>query len=170
MRLLTTLAFISGALALATRSPVQHLSDIQTVQDDTSFNAEDTVLVIPEITSRDETMSSSKVEKRMPGTEATVRMPTAPGPGSTPITIAGITITFVMAKRWVVRNGVEVFEDFVEHVLFRNGNGARMVVEAVANGIKFFSMHMAAGVQSTDELPIGAEHFKLTVQPVSNEL
>lgn len=122
------------------------------------------------ITSRDETVSSSEVEKRMPGTEATVRLPTEEGPGSTPITIAGIIITFVMAKRWVVRNGVEVFEEFVEHVLFRNGNGARMAVEAVANGVKFFSMRMAAGVQSTDELPIGADNFKLTVQSVSDEL
>ncbi|KAG6095640.1 hypothetical protein E4U30_002163, partial [Claviceps sp. LM220 group G6] len=101
---------------------------------------------------------------------ATVRMPKEPGPGSTPITIAGITITFIMAKRWIQRNGEEVLENFIKHVLFTNRNPARMAVEAVANGITFFSMHMAQNVQSTDDLPIGADYFKLVVQPLGDEL
>ncbi|KAG6084503.1 hypothetical protein E4U16_001632 [Claviceps sp. LM84 group G4] len=170
MRLHTTLAFVSGALALATGPLVQHPSDQQTVQGDTSFNAEDTVLVTSEITSRDETVSSSEVEKRMPGTEATVRMPQAPGPGATPITIAGITITFIMAKRWIQRNGEEVLEHYVKHLLFRNQNPGRMAVEAIANGLKFFSMHMAQNVQSTDDPPTGADYFKLTVEALGDEL
>ncbi|KAG6116904.1 hypothetical protein E4U14_008278 [Claviceps sp. LM454 group G7] len=173
MRLLTTLAFVSAALALVTGPPVQRPSDQQTVQGDTLLYPENAVLETDSgrrITSRDETVSSSEVEKRMPGTQATVRMPKEPGPGSTPITIAGITITFVMAKRWIQRNGEEVLENFVKHVLFTNRNPARMAVEAVANGITFFSMHMAQNVQSTDDLPIGADSFKLVVQPLGDEL
>ncbi|KAG6066600.1 hypothetical protein E4U32_005663 [Claviceps aff. humidiphila group G2b] len=173
MRLLTTLAFVSAALALVTGPPVQRPSDQQTVQGDTLLYPENAVLETDSgrrITSRDETVSSSEVEKRMPGTQATVRMPKEPGPGSTPITIAGITITFIMAKRWIQRNGEEVLENFVKHVLFTNRNPARMAVEAVANGITFFSMHMAQNVQSTDDLPIGADYFKITVQPLGDEL
>ncbi|KAG6138238.1 hypothetical protein E4U35_000693 [Claviceps purpurea] len=170
MRLLTALTFASGALALAT-GPVQRPADQQTVQGDALLNPENAVLAIPEITPRDETVSSSEVGKRNPGTEATVRMPTAPGPGAGPLTIAGVTIIFVMGKRWIQRQGEEVLEHFVKHVLFRNGNRARMFVQATANGINFFTMRMAQNVQTYDQdPPTGADFFKLVVRPVNDEL
>ncbi|KAG6317628.1 hypothetical protein E4U44_008544 [Claviceps purpurea] len=170
MRLLTALTFASAALALAT-GPVQRPADQPTVQGDALLNPENAVLATPEITPRDETVSSSEVGKRNPGTEATVRMPTAPGPGAAPLTIAGITIIFVMGKRWIQRQGEEVLEHFVKHVLFRNGNRARMIVQATANGINFFNMRMAQNVQTYDQdPPTGADFFKLVVRPANDEL
>ncbi|KAG6091222.1 hypothetical protein E4U30_007399, partial [Claviceps sp. LM220 group G6] len=81
MRLLTTLAFVSAALALVTGPPVQRPSDQQTVQGDTLLYPENAVLETDSgrrITSRDETVSSSEVEKRMPGTQAVTRTGTQP--------------------------------------------------------------------------------------------
>ncbi|KAG5919630.1 hypothetical protein E4U61_000725 [Claviceps capensis] len=170
MRFLTALTFASGALALAT-GPVQHPADQQTVQGDALLNPDNAVLTTPGITPQDETVSSSEVEKRNPGTSASVRLPTAMGNSARPITIAGITISFVMAKRWVQRNGEEVLEYFVKHVLFCNRNPTRMIVQASANGLNFFNMRMAANVQSYDEdPPTGANFFELVVRPSNDEL
>ncbi|KAG6116254.1 hypothetical protein E4U13_002010 [Claviceps humidiphila] len=167
MRLLTTLALASGALALAT-GPVQPPADQQTVEGDALLNPDNAVLVT-EITPRDETVSSSEVDKRMTGTQATVRMPRGPNDPTT-VTIAGITITFIMAHRWVQRQSKNVAEFYVKHVLFANRNPARMAVQAIANGLTFFNMRMAQNVQSSDDPPMGADTFKLVVSAVSDEL
>ncbi|KAG6293017.1 hypothetical protein E4U09_003162 [Claviceps aff. purpurea] len=167
MRLLTALTFASGALALAT-GLVHDPADQQTVQGDVLLNPENAVLATPEITPRDETVSSSEVGKRNPGTEATVRMPNGPSPAS--VTIAGITVSFMMAHRWIQVNGKNVLEYYVRNVTFRNGTRGRVFVDAVANGLNFFTMRMAAGVQYSDDPPFGADTFKLVVRPINDEL
>ncbi|KAG6124602.1 hypothetical protein E4U12_008061 [Claviceps purpurea] len=170
MRLLTALTFASGALALAT-GPVHDPADQQTVQGDALLNPENAVLATPEITSRDETASSaelSEVEKRAPGTQASVRMPK--GPSAASVTIAGITVSFIMAHRWIERQGKNVAEYYVKHMTFRNENNARTIVEATANGLKFFTMRMAENVQYSEDPPFGADFFKLVVRPVNDEL
>ncbi|KAG5931790.1 hypothetical protein E4U59_007907 [Claviceps monticola] len=170
MRFLTALTFASGALALAT-GPVQHPADQQTVQGDALLNPGNSVLTTPGTTAQDETVSTSEVGKRNPGTTATVRFPTDIGRSARPITIAGITVTFVMAKRWIQRNGENVLEYFVQHVLFRNGNPTRMIVQATANGLSFFNVRLASNVQTYDnDPPAGASVFELVVRPVNDEL
>ncbi|KAG5928294.1 hypothetical protein E4U60_007812 [Claviceps pazoutovae] len=170
MRFLTALTFASGALALAT-GPIQHPADQQTVQGDALLSPENAVLTTPGITSQDETVSSSEVEKRTPGTSASVRLPTNPDSGALPITIAGIVISFVMSKRWIERNGERVLEWFVQHVIFRNQNPVRTIVEATANGLSLFNMRMAQNVQMYGEdPPAGADFFTLVVRPLNDEL
>ncbi|KAG5934971.1 hypothetical protein E4U60_003430 [Claviceps pazoutovae] len=167
MRFLTALTFASGALALAT-GPVQRPADQQTVQGDASLNPENAVLATPEITSRDETVSPSGVEKRVPGIEAKIPIPTGPDPKT--VTIAGITVSFIMAHRWIQVNGKNVLEYFVKHLMFRNRNSERTLVEAAANGFTFFTMRMAGGVQYTDDPPFGADTLNLVVRPLNDEL
>ncbi|KAG6311349.1 hypothetical protein E4U22_002713 [Claviceps purpurea] len=167
MRFLTALTFASGALALAT-GPVQHPADQQTVQGDTSLNPENAVLATPEITPRDETVSSSEVEKRAPGIEANIPMPK--GPSAASVTIAGITVSFIMAHRWIEVKGKNVVEYYVKHLLFRNETPGRIVVQAIANGLGFFTMRMSGGVQYSEDPPFGADTLKLVVRAVNDEL
>ncbi|KAG6066602.1 hypothetical protein E4U32_005665 [Claviceps aff. humidiphila group G2b] len=160
MRLLTTLAFASGALALAT-GPVQHPADQRTVEGDALLNAENAVLVTPEITSRDETVPSSELEKRMGGTQATIRLPTEPSPAS--IVIAGVTVSFIMTYRWVERQGMNAKQYYVEYVKFHNRNRERKLVQAVANGAFIQDRLMESGFSQTRDAPQGITNFVLTV-------
>ncbi|KAG6054095.1 hypothetical protein E4U17_004069 [Claviceps sp. LM77 group G4] len=166
MRLLTALAFASGALALAT-GPVQHSAGQQEVQGDASFNPEDAALAVPEIAPRDDTVSSSELQKRA-GYEETVQLPVVGNPRS--ITIAGVVITFIMAKRMVQRGGAEFAEFFVDKIKFKSQNPGFTAVQAIANGVSFFSRHVVKGYESTGEVPTGAEAFKLIVAPTNDEL
>ncbi|KAG6091221.1 hypothetical protein E4U30_007398 [Claviceps sp. LM220 group G6] len=169
MRLLTALALASGALALAT-GPVQHPADHQTVEGDALLNPENAVLAT-EITTRDETVSSSEVDKRMPGVQASVRIPRGPADPTT-VTIAGITVTFIVAQRWIKKAGKGVMEFSVKSVGFANRNNAgKMIVQAVAKGATFFSMRMAENVQRFADVPTqGPDAFTLIVTAVDDEL
>ncbi|KAG5974401.1 hypothetical protein E4U56_004728 [Claviceps arundinis] len=169
MRLLTTLALASGALALAT-GPVQHPADHQTVESHALLNPENAVLAT-EITTRDETVSSSEVDKRMPGVEATVRIPRGPTDPTT-VTIAGITVTFLVAQRWIKKAGKGIMEFSVTGVGFANrSHTGKMIVQAVAKGATFFSMRMAENVaRFADDPPTGADAFTLIVTAVDDEL
>ncbi|KAG5950797.1 hypothetical protein E4U58_001412 [Claviceps cyperi] len=167
MRFLPVFALASGALALAT-GPVQQTADQQTVQGDELLNPENAVLATPEITLRDDTVSSSELEKRNPSTQATIRFPAEANPR--PVVIAGITITFTMGYRWVKQAGKNVVQYYVKHLLFANGNPGRTAVQAIANGATFFSMRMAQNVQRPEDPPAGVNAFTLFVTDVHDEL
>ncbi|KAG6066601.1 hypothetical protein E4U32_005664 [Claviceps aff. humidiphila group G2b] len=168
MRLLTALALASGALALAT-GPVQHPADHQTVEGDALLNPENAVLAT-EITTRDETVSSSEVDKRMPGVQASIRIPRGPADPTT-VTIAGITVTFIVAQRWIKKAGKGIMEFSVKSVTFANDNAGKKVVQAVAKGATFFSMRMARNVQRFADVPSqGPDAFTLIVTAVDDEL
>ncbi|KAG5974400.1 hypothetical protein E4U56_004727 [Claviceps arundinis] len=167
MRFLTVLALASGAFALAT-GPVQHPADQQTVEGDALLNPDNAVLVT-EITPRDETVPSSEVDKRMPGVQASVRIPRGPSDPTT-VTIAGITVTFLVAQRWIKKAGKGIMEFSVKSVTFGNDNAGKKIVQAIANGVSFFSMRMAENVQRSDDAPAGADAFTLIVTPVTDEL
>ncbi|KAG6092573.1 hypothetical protein E4U14_000592 [Claviceps sp. LM454 group G7] len=166
MRLLTALAFASGALALAT-GPVQHPAVQQDVQGDASFNPEDAALAAPEIAPRDETVSSSELQKRV-GVEQTIDLPVVGNPQS--IVVAGVVVTFIMAKRMVERGGARFAEFFVDKIMFKSQNPGFTAVQAIANGIEFFSRHVVKGFEATGEVPTGADTFKMIVAPTNDEL
>ncbi|KAG6160813.1 hypothetical protein E4U22_001600 [Claviceps purpurea] len=167
MRLLTALAFASGVLALAT-GPVQHPAGQQEVQGVASFNSEDAaVLVVPDIAPRDETVSSSALEKRT-GYEATVPLPVVGNPRS--VTIAGVIVTFIMAKRMVQRGGAEFAEFFVDKIMFKSQNPGFTKIQAIANGVTFLSRKIVKSFEATGEVPTGAEAFKLFVEQTNDEL
>ncbi|KAG6020638.1 hypothetical protein E4U19_006238 [Claviceps sp. Clav32 group G5] len=168
MRLLTILSLASGALALAT-GPVKQPADHQLVEGDALLNTENAVLAT-EITPRDETVSSSEVDKRMPGVQATVRIPTGPSDPTT-VTIAGITVTFIVAQRWIKQAGKSVFEFSVKGVGFTNRSHGKMIVQGLVQGVEFFTMRMKENVaRFADNPPIGADAFTLVVTAVDDEL
>ncbi|KAG5946751.1 hypothetical protein E4U59_003105 [Claviceps monticola] len=166
MRLLTALAFASGVLALAT-GPVQHPAGQQEVQGVASFNPEDAALVVPEIAPRDETVSLSALEKRA-GYEAEVPLPVVGNPRS--VTIAGVIVTFIMAKRMVQRGGAEFAEFFVDKIMFKSQNSGFTKIQAIANGVTFFSRKIVKAFEASGEVPTGADVFKLFVEQTDDEL
>ncbi|KAG5936094.1 hypothetical protein E4U60_002800 [Claviceps pazoutovae] len=166
MRLLTALAFASGVLALAT-GPVQHPAGQQEVQGVASFNPGDAALVVPEVAPRDETVSVSALEKRT-GYQADVPLPVVGNPHA--VTIAGVVVTFIMAKRMVERGGAKFAEFFVDKVMFKSLNPGFTKVQAIANGIEFFSRKIVKSFEATGEVPTGADVFKMFVEPTNDEL
>ncbi|KAG5987354.1 hypothetical protein E4U52_007674 [Claviceps spartinae] len=105
----------------------------------------------------------------MPGVQASVRIPRGPADPTT-VTIAGITVTFIVAQRWIKKAGKGILEFSVKSVAFANDNAGKKIVQAVANGVTFFSMRMAENVQRYDDAPTGADAFTLIVTAVDNEL
>ncbi|KAG6116253.1 hypothetical protein E4U13_002009 [Claviceps humidiphila] len=113
------------------------------------------------ITSWDETVPSSELEKRVSGSQATIRLPTEPSPAS--IVIAGITVSFIMTYRWVERQGLNAKQYYVQYVKFRNRNSERKLVQAVANGAFIQDRLMESGFEQTRDAPEGITNFVLTV-------
>ncbi|KAG6113283.1 hypothetical protein E4U14_001760 [Claviceps sp. LM454 group G7] len=166
MRLLNALAFASGVFALAT-GPVQPLADQHTVQGDASLDLENAVAPASELTARDEIVSSSELEKREPGTSATVRFPHEANPSA--VVIAGVSISFIMAYRYVVRQGTRVRDYYVSRIGYHNENAGRIAIQAVANGVQMLNQHIESERQGLMDPPAGADNFLLVVTPLSND-
>ncbi|KAG6099735.1 hypothetical protein E4U30_001745 [Claviceps sp. LM220 group G6] len=167
MRLLTALAFASGVLALVT-GPVQPLADQQTVQDDASLNLENAVVPPSELTARDEIVSSSELEKREPSTSATVRFPGPNEDDPSAVVIAGISITFIMAYRYVVRQGQSVRDYYVMFISYHNQNAGRVAIQAVGNGVRMLDRHIEREGRGLMVPPAGANNFLLVVRRLFN--
>ncbi|KAG6112902.1 hypothetical protein E4U31_002121 [Claviceps sp. LM219 group G6] len=168
MRLLTTLTFALGALALAT-GPVKSTTDQAAVNGDVSVNLDDATAT-EGITKWDEGASPSELEKRISGGLVTRNIPLPHIPNPAPIIIAGVTITFNMAARWTVRNGNLNLDYYAQSVRFINLSARRLVVEAVANGANIFFRRMSVGRIDTGTCPEDVESFRLFISPVDDEL
>ncbi|KAG6055444.1 hypothetical protein E4U32_006277 [Claviceps aff. humidiphila group G2b] len=173
MRLLNALAFASGVLALAI-GPVQPLADQQTVQGDAtdaSLNLENAVVPVSDkLTPRDEIVSSSELEKREPGTSATVRFPGGPNAANpSAVIIAGVSISFIMAYRYIERQGTRVRDYYVRRIGYHNENAGRIAIQAVANGVEMLNQHIESERQGLMDPPEGANNFLLVVTPLSND-
>ncbi|KAG6018802.1 hypothetical protein E4U40_007743 [Claviceps sp. LM458 group G5] len=159
MRLLTALVFASGVLSLAT-GPVQPLADA-------SLNPENAVVAAPDIiTTRDETVPSSELDKRMNGNMASVFMPHAADAAA--VVIAGVSVSFIMASRVIRRQGQDVTEWFVKQLRFHNTNPTNTVVQCVANGINLYNREMRREFVETKDVPDGIRAFKMVVSQVSD--
>ncbi|KAG5967438.1 hypothetical protein E4U56_000892 [Claviceps arundinis] len=167
MRLLTALAFASGVVALAT-GPVQPPTDQQTVQDDASLNLENAVVAASEITSRDDTVPSLDLDKRMNGAMATILMPTVADAAA--VVIAGVSVSFIMASRVIRRQGQSVTEWFVRQLRIHNQNPTTTVVQIVANGANFYDRHLKTEFIDIRDAPEGLSKLTLVVSQQNNEL
>ncbi|KAG6104005.1 hypothetical protein E4U13_000253 [Claviceps humidiphila] len=168
MRLLTALAFASGVVALAT-GPVQPPTDQQTVQGDASLNLDNAVVAASEITSRDDTVPSQDLDKRMNGAMATILMPTVADAAA--VVIAGVSVSFIMASRVIRRQGQSVTEWFVKQLKIHNQNDSRTVVQLViGEGITLYDRHMNKEFVETRTIPEGIKALTMTVSQQNNEL
>ncbi|KAG6062096.1 hypothetical protein E4U17_003546 [Claviceps sp. LM77 group G4] len=168
MRLLTTLTFALGALALAT-GPVKSTADQLAVHGDASVNLDDAT-AIEGITKRDEEASPSELDKRIGGGTVMRDIPLPHIPNPAPIIIAGVTIIFNMAARWTVVNGNLNLDYYAKSVRFTNLSARRLVVEAIANGANIFFRHMSVGRIDTGTCPENAENLRLYISPALDEL
>ncbi|KAG5962686.1 hypothetical protein E4U58_003795 [Claviceps cyperi] len=170
MRILTALGFACGALAVAIGS-VQSSKNSLTVDGEGSPDLKNAVAT-HEITHQDEELSSFKFDKRTLGRGAQLsglQLPTKPNPE--PLIIAGVTVTFIMATRWVRAQGTNLMQYYVKTMAFRNQNSQRIAIQAFANGANFLSFSTLGeqGVQSQTP-PDGVQTFSLSVAPVHTEL
>ncbi|KAG6107935.1 hypothetical protein E4U13_006737 [Claviceps humidiphila] len=167
MRLLTALAFASGVLALAT-GPVQPLADRQTVQDDASLDPDNAVDLALELPPWDKVASSSELEKREPSTSATVRFPGPDEGDPSAVVIAGISITFIMAYRYVMRQGERVRDHYVMFISYHNQNAGRVAIQAVGNGVRMLDQHIERDGRGLILPPAGVNNFLLVVRRLFN--
>ncbi|KAG6054235.1 hypothetical protein E4U32_007065 [Claviceps aff. humidiphila group G2b] len=166
MRLLTVLSLACGALALAT-GPVQPLTDSFTVDGGGSLNLKDAA-VAQEITRRDEEVSSSKLDKRTGFLMENLILPNEANPQN--VVYAGITISFIMATRYVMRQGRRVQQWYTESMYFQNNGAQRMAVQAVALGEKFFYSRLDSDGAASGNPDPKASTFSLSITPVNDEL
>ncbi|KAG6036258.1 hypothetical protein E4U19_003444 [Claviceps sp. Clav32 group G5] len=168
MRLLPTLTFALGALALAT-GPVKSTADQLAVNGDVSVNLDDAT-AIEGITQRDEEASPSELDKRISGGMVTqnIQLPHIPNPA--PIVIGGVTIVFNMVARWTVVNGNLNLDYYAKSLRFMNLSARRLVVEAIANGANVYFRRMSVGKIDTSSCPENAESLRLYISPVQDEL
>ncbi|KAG5963892.1 hypothetical protein E4U56_002536 [Claviceps arundinis] len=169
MRLLNALTFASGVAAMATGS-VQLLTDQQIDQDDASLNPENAVAVVaaPEITSRDDTVPSLELDKRMNGAIATILMPTVADAAA--VVIAGVSVSFIMASRVIRRQGQSVTEWFVKQLKIHNQNDSRTVVQLViGEGITLYDRHMNKEFVETRTIPEGIKALTMTVSQLPSD-
>ncbi|KAG6092567.1 hypothetical protein E4U30_001744 [Claviceps sp. LM220 group G6] len=168
MRLLNALTFASGIVALAT-GPVQPRTDQQTVQGDASLNPENAVIAASDkITSRDDTVPSLDLDKRMNGAMATILMPQVADAAA--VVIAGVSVSFIMASRVIRRQGQSVTEWFVRQLRIHNQNPTTTVVQIVANGANFYDRHMKTEFIDIRDAPEGLRKLTLVVSQQDNEL
>ncbi|KAG6109314.1 hypothetical protein E4U14_003276 [Claviceps sp. LM454 group G7] len=168
MRIFIALGFACGALAVAI-GPVESSKSSLTVDDKESTDLINAVTT-HEITHQDEELSSSKLNKRV-GRGIVIndlQIPRRPNPE--PVILAGVTVSFIMASRYVRVQGTNILQYYVKNMSFRNQNAQRMAVEAIANGINFFSYHLSEQGVRVGKPPDGAETFKLSIEPVDSEL
>ncbi|KAG6100137.1 hypothetical protein E4U30_005363 [Claviceps sp. LM220 group G6] len=168
MRILIALGFACGALAAAI-GPVQSSKSSLTVDGKESTDLINAVTT-HEITHQDEELSSSKLNKRV-GRGVVIndlQIPRRPNPE--PIILAGVTVSFIMASRYVRVQGTNILQYYVKNMSFHNQNAQRMAVEAIANGINFFSYHLSEQGFRVGNPPDGAQTFKLSIEPVDSEL
>ncbi|KAG5974708.1 hypothetical protein E4U13_000492 [Claviceps humidiphila] len=167
MRLLTLLSLACGALALAT-GPVQPLTDSLAVHGGESLNLKDAA-VAQEITRRDEEVSSSELDKREGFLLKDLWLPDEPNPAN--VVFAGVTISFIMATRYVMRQGRRVKQWYTESMHFQNNGPNRVAVQAMALGEKFFYSRLGedGGDASGNPNP-RASTYSLSITPVNDEL
>ncbi|KAG5993624.1 hypothetical protein E4U52_001798 [Claviceps spartinae] len=168
MRILIALGFACGALAVAI-GPVQSSKSSLTVDGKESTDLINAVTT-HEITHQDEELSSSKLNKRV-GRGIVIndlQIPRRPNPE--PVILAGVTVSFIMASRYVRVKGTNILQYYVKNMSFHNQNAQRMAVQAIANGINFFSYHLSEQGIRVGNPPDGAQTFKLSIEPVDSEL
>ncbi|KAG6023338.1 hypothetical protein E4U40_004039 [Claviceps sp. LM458 group G5] len=168
MRLLTALGFACGALAVAT-GPVQSSKDSLTVDGERLPDPKNDVTT-HEISHQDEELSSSNLKKLVGRGSVLndIQLPRRPNPE--PVILAGVTVSFIMASRYVRVQGTNLLQYYVKNMSFHNQNAQRVAVEAIASGVNFFSYHLSDGGIRAGNPPDGAETFKLIVEPVNSEL
>ncbi|KAG6297187.1 hypothetical protein E4U46_000093 [Claviceps purpurea] len=169
MRLLTTLTFALGALALAT-GPVKSTTDQLAVNGDVSVNLDDATAV-EGITKRDEEASpSEELEKRIAGgvVARNIQLPHIPNP--LPITVAGVMITYNMVARWRMIDGRLTLDYVAQSLRFVNLSARRLLVEAMAHGANFYFRRLNVGRIDTGITPDDTETFNLVISPVNDEL
>ncbi|KAG5985919.1 hypothetical protein E4U52_000780 [Claviceps spartinae] len=169
MRLLTVLSLACGALSLAT-GPVQPLTDSFTVDGGESLKQESVIAIsrVPLITRRDEEVSSSKLDKRTGFVMENLILPNEANPQN--VVYAGITISFIMATRYVMRQGRRVQQWYTESMYFQNNGAQRMAVQAVALGKKFFYSRLDSNGAASGNPDPKALTFSLSITPVNDEL
>ncbi|KAG6113121.1 hypothetical protein E4U13_003980 [Claviceps humidiphila] len=168
MRVLIALGFAYGALAIAI-GPVQFSKSSLTVDGKESSDLIKAV-VTHEIAHPDEELSSSKLNKRV-GRGIVIndlQIPHRPNPE--PVILAGVTVSFIMASRYVRVQGTNILQYYVKNMSFHNQNAQRVAVEPIANGINFFSYHLSDQGVRVGKPPDGAATFKLSIEPVDSEL
>lgn len=115
-------------------------------------------------------MSSSGLEKREPGTSATVRFPGGPNAANpSTVIIAGVSISFIMAYRYIISQGTRVRDYYVRRIGYHNENAGRIAIQAVANGVQMLNQHIESERQGLMDPPEGANNFLLVVTPLSND-
>ncbi|KAG6275372.1 hypothetical protein E4U47_000946 [Claviceps purpurea] len=154
MRVLIALGFACGALAVAI-GPVQSSKDNRTVNGEGSPNLKNAVAT-HEITHQDEELSSSKLNKRVGrGVQLNdIQLP------------PGVTVSFIMASRYVRAQGTNILQYYVKNMSFHNQNAQRVAVQAIANGINFFSYRLGDQGIRAGTPPDGAATFMLVIEPV----
>ncbi|KAG6069235.1 hypothetical protein E4U32_002370 [Claviceps aff. humidiphila group G2b] len=168
MRIRIALGFACGALAVAI-GPVQSSESSLTVDGKESTDLISAVTT-HEITHQDEELSSSKLNKRV-GRGIVIndlQIPRRPNPE--PVILAGVTVSFIMASRYVRVQGTNILQYYVKNMSFHNQNAQRVAVEAIASGINFFSYHLSDQGIRVGKPPDGAETFKLSIEPLDSEL
>ncbi|KAG6046624.1 hypothetical protein E4U39_001174 [Claviceps sp. Clav50 group G5] len=166
MRLLTALSLACGALALAT-GPVQPLTDSLTVSGGKSLNLRNAA-VAQEITRRDEEVSSSELEKREGFLLKDLWLPNEPNPQN--VVFAGVTISFIMATRFVMRQGRRVKQWYTESMHFQYHGDRRVAVQAMAAGEKFFYSHLSNEGGASGNPDPQASTYSLAIDVVNDEL
>ncbi|KAG6165125.1 hypothetical protein E4U24_002528 [Claviceps purpurea] len=166
MRILIALGFACGALAVAI-GPVQSSKDNRTVNGEGSPNLKNAVAT-HEFTHQDEELSSSKLNKRVGrGVQLNdIQLPRRPNPE--PVILAGVTVSFIMASRYVRAQGTNILQYYVKNMSFHNQNAQRVAVQAIANGINFFSYRLGDQGIRAGTPPDGAATFMLVIEPVAD--
>ncbi|KAG6231887.1 hypothetical protein E4U26_006263 [Claviceps purpurea] len=156
MRILIALGFACGALAVAI-GPVQYSKDNRTVNGEGSPNLKNAVAT-HEFTHQDEELSSSKMNKRVGrGVQLNdIQLP------------PGVTVSFIMASRYVRAQGTNILQYYVKNMSFHNQNAQRVAVQAIANGINFFSYRLGDQGIRAGTPPDGAATFMLVIEPVAD--
>ncbi|KAG5957892.1 hypothetical protein E4U56_005933 [Claviceps arundinis] len=166
MRFLTALSLACGALALAT-GPVQPLTDSFTVDGGESLNLKDAA-VAQEINRRNEEVSPSELDKREGFLMKDLWLPDEANPAN--VVFAGVTISFIMASRYVMSRGRRVLQWYTQSMNFQYNGPQRVAVQALALGEKFFYSHLSDQGSASGNPNPDASTYSLSITPVNDEL
>lgn len=116
------------------------------------------------IAGKNEAATPDELTKRTVGYEWN-DIPMATGKNPAKQVVAGITITYVVAKSYVQRNGHRVPEWNTVLMRFKNSARHARLVQAVVNGVTFFSKILRPGEEDSQMVPPNAQFYDLIVDP-----
>ncbi|KAG5983258.1 hypothetical protein E4U55_000401 [Claviceps digitariae] len=171
MRLLNILALACGALAMVT--PEVEPRNLVAIREDTEICPS---LKNRGMDERDED-ALSHLDKRVQAS-GLLKIP-IPAGGPTDITqkLIGLTVTFVMASRWVQQGKRNVLQYYVRALRFANLNNGKVWLQAVAaqctrvlTDSEIIKRVLSSLEVDTADVPEGVQSFNLYVDNYSDEL